>query len=146
MQLRLFTFKKKIMKRILTICIALVFALSSHATHLMGGQITTTYISSDTSGSHYFLELDLYRDTLGINVDTIQEIEIWSLDVMGNYNLLSTNTLTLGTSGALATMSSAYGVEIYHFTDSIIFPANGNYIVKWKNCCRSRNAGSGDKR
>ena len=137
MQLRLLTFKKKIMKRILTICIALVFALSSHATHLMGGQITTTYISSDTSGSHYFLELDLYRDTLGINVDTIQEIEIWSLDVMGNYNLLSTNTLTLGTSGALATMSSAYGVEIYHFTDSIIFPANGNYIVKWKNCCRN---------
>ena len=47
------------MKKILTACFILIFVFTSQATHLMGGQITTTYISSDTSGSHYFLELDL---------------------------------------------------------------------------------------
>ena len=125
------------MKNILTLCLGIVISVSSYATHLMGGQLSTTYISSDTSGSHYYLELDLYRDTLGIDVSIVQEVEIWSLDVMGNYNLISTSTLTLGTSGSVATMSSVYGVEIYHFTDSITFPANGNYIVKWNNCCRN---------
>ena len=125
------------MKNILTLCLGIVISVSSYATHLMGGQLSTTYISSDTSGSHYYLELDLYRDTLGIDVSIVQEIEIWSLDVLGNYNLISTSTLTLGTSGSVATMSSVYGVEIYHFTDSITFPANGNYIVKWQNCCRN---------
>ena len=56
---------------------------------------------------------------------------------MGNYNLISTSTLSLGTSGTVSTMTSVYGVEIYHFTDSITFPGNGNYIVKWNNCCRN---------
>ena len=116
---------------------ALCLTVSANATHLMGGQISTTYINSDSSGSNYLLELDLYRDTLGIDVNTYQEVEIWFLDVMGNYNLISTSTLTLRASGSVATMSSVYGVEIYHFTDSITFPSNGNYIVKWSNCCRN---------
>lgn len=125
------------MKNTLTFLLALSLTVSANATHLMGGQISTTYINSDSSGSNYLLELDLYRDTLGIDVNTYQEVEIWSLDVMGNYNLISTSTLTLGASGSVATMSSVYGVEIYHFTDSITFPSNGNYIVKWSNCCRN---------
>ena len=125
------------MKNILTLCLGIVISVSSYATHLMGGQLTTTYISSDTSGSLYSLELDLYRDTLGIDVSISQNIEIWSLDVMGNYNLISTSTLSLGTSGTVSTMTSVYGVEIYHFTDSITFPGNGSYIVKWNNCCRN---------
>ena len=130
-------FRFIIMKNILTLCLGIVISVSSYATHLMGGQLTTTFISSDTSGSLYYLELDLYRDTLGIDVNVSQNIEIWSLDVMGNYNLISTSTLSLGTSGTVSTMTSVYGVEIYHFTDSITFPANGSYIVKWNNCCRN---------
>jgi hypothetical protein len=125
------------MKKIITFILGVTMAASSYATHLMGGQISTTYISSDTTGSLYYLELDLYRDTLGINVNPTQSIEIWSLDVMGNYNQISTSILTLGTSGSVSTMSSVYGVEIYHFTDSITFPSNGNYIVKWNSCCRN---------
>ncbi len=126
------------MKNILTLCLGILISVSAYATHLMGGQLTTTYISSDTSGSLYSLELDLYRDTLGIDVSVSQNIEIWSLDIMGNYNLISTSTLSLGTSGTVSTMTSVYGVEIYHFTDSITFPANGSYIVKWNNCCRNQ--------
>ena len=126
------------MKNILALFLGIVISVSSYATHFMGGQLTTTYISSDTSGSLYYLELDLYRDTLGIDVSVSQTIEIWSLDIMGNYNLISTSFLSLGTSSSVSTMSSVYGVEIYHFSDSIIFPGNGNYIVKWNNCCRNQ--------
>lgn len=126
------------MKKVFLFGLLISLSFTSYATHLMGGQLSTTYISSDTSGSHYYLELDLYRDTLGIDVSVSPDIEIWSLGVMGNYNLISTSTLTLGASGSVSTMSSVYGVEIYHFTDSITFPANGNYIVRWKMCCRNQ--------
>jgi hypothetical protein len=36
----------------------------------------------------------------------------------------------------MSSMSSVYGVEIYHFSDSIIL-ADGNYIIKWSDCCRN---------
>tara|TARA_B110000858_G_C17427991_1_gene304139 strand:- start:41 stop:319 length:279 start_codon:yes stop_codon:yes gene_type:complete len=92
------------MKKIFTLFLGIIITFSCSATHFMGGQLPTAYISSDTSGSHYYLELDLYRDTLGISLSIFQDIEIWSLDVMDNYNLISTSTLTLGTSGAVASM------------------------------------------
>ncbi len=49
------------MKKIFTLCFGIAIAVSSYATHLMGGQISATYLSSDTTGSHYYLELDVYR-------------------------------------------------------------------------------------
>ena len=57
------------MKKILLVIVSFLFAYSSSATHLMGGQISTSYISSDSTGaSLYVVELDLYRDTIGVNV------------------------------------------------------------------------------
>jgi len=126
------------MKKIFTLCLGIAFALSSYATHLMGGQISASYLSSDTSGSHYFLELDVYRDTLGVPMTLSQSVEVYELDlVTGTYNLVFTQPISLGTSGSVATMSTVYGVEIYHFADSIIFPVNGYYMIKWSDCCRN---------
>jgi hypothetical protein len=126
------------MKKIFTLCLGIAFALSSYATHLMGGQISATYLSSDNSGSHYFVELDVYRDTLGVSMSLDQYVEIYELDITtGTYNLISIDSISLGASGAVATMSSVYGVEIYHFADSITFPANGYYMIKWTDCCRN---------
>jgi len=126
------------MKKIVTLFLGIAFALSSFSSHLMGGQISATYLSSDTLGSHYFVELDVYRDTLGIQMSLLQSVEIYELDITnGSYNLVSTNTISLGASGTVATMSSVYGVEIYHFADSITFPANGYYMIKWSDCCRN---------
>jgi len=54
------------MKKILFVIACFLISYSSSATHLMGGQISTSYISSDSSGaSLYTVELDLYRDTIG---------------------------------------------------------------------------------
>ena len=126
------------MKKIFTLCLGIAIAVSSYATHLMGGQISATYLSSDTSGSHYFVELDVYRDTLGVSMTLAQTVEIYELDITtGTYNLVSIDSISLGASGAIATMSAVYGVEIYHFADSITFPANGYYMIKWSDCCRN---------
>ena len=126
------------MHKIVTLFLGISFALSSYASHLMGGQISATYLSSDTLGSHYFVELDVYRDTLGIQMSLLQSVEIYELDITnGSYNLVSTNSISLGASGAVATMSSVYGVEIYHFADSITFPSNGYFMIKWSDCCRN---------
>lgn len=126
------------MKKLFTLFLGVAFAFSSYATHLMGGQISTTYLSSDTAGSHYFLELDVYRDTLGVPMSLDQYVEIYELDITtGTYNLVSVDSISLGASGAVATMSIVYGVEIYHFADSITFPANGYYMIKWNDCCRN---------
>jgi len=126
------------MKKIFTLCLGIAIALSSYATHLMGGQISATYLSSDTSGSHYFLELDVYRDTLGVPMTLLQSVEVYELDlVTGTYNFILTQPISLGASGSVATMSTVYGVEIYHFADSITFPTNGYYMIKWSDCCRN---------
>jgi hypothetical protein len=126
------------MKKIFTFCLGIAIATSSYATHLMGGQISASYLSSDSTGSHYFLELDVYRDTLGIPMNTVQAVEIYELDIStGTYNLVATNPISLGASGAVATMTSVYGVEIYHFADTITFPSNGYYMIKWSDCCRN---------
>jgi hypothetical protein len=126
------------MKKIVSLFLGIAFALSCYASHLMGGQISATYLSSDTLGSHYFVEIDIYRDTLGIQMSLLQSVEIYELDLTnGSYNLVSTNSISLGGSGAVATMSAVYGVEIYHFADSITFPANGYYMIKWSDCCRN---------
>ena len=125
------------MKKLITFTIGIMIVTSSYATHLMGGQISATYLSSDTTGSHYFLELDVYRDTLGIPMSIHQYVEIFKLDTSGTYNFVSLDSITLGASGAVTSMSSVYGVEIYHFADSIIFPSNGYYMIKWSHCCRN---------
>lgn len=126
------------MKKLLFLFSTILFVNSSYATHLMGGQISATYINSDTTGSHYFLELDVYRDTLGIPMSLNQSVDVYELDLItGNYNYVFSDSISYGTSGSVSTMSLVYGVEIYHFADSITFPSNGYYMIQWNNCCRN---------
>ena len=125
------------MRKIFTLCLGIAIAVSSYATHLMGGQISATYLSSDTAGSHYYLELDVYRDTLGIPMSLNQEVDVFVLDTSGNYNFLFSKNLSFGVGGPVSSMSSVYGVEVYHFTDTIDFPANAYYMLKWSDCCRN---------
>ena len=125
------------MKKIFTLCFGIAIAVSSYATHLMGGQISATYLSSDTTGSHYYLELDVYRDTLGVPMTLSQNVDIFMLDTSGNYSFVSSQSLSFGLGGPVSSMSSVYGVEVYHFTDTINFPANGYYMIKWTDCCRN---------
>ena len=93
------------MKKIFTLCLGIAIAVSSYATHLMGGQISANYISTNASGSHYYLELDVYRDTLGVSMTLNQSVDVFVLDSSGNYNLAFTQSLTFGVGGAVSSMS-----------------------------------------
>ena len=68
------------MKKFFTLCLGIAIAVSSYASHLMGGQISATYLSSDSTGSHYVLDLEVYRDMLGISMSLNQTVEVYLLD------------------------------------------------------------------
>ena len=125
------------MKKLFILLVGIGLSVSSYSTHLMGGQITASYISSDSNGSHYIVELDVYRDTLGIPMNLSQQLDIYILDSSFNYQYVSSPTISFGVGGPLSSMSSVYGVEIYHFVDTITFATNGNYVIKWTDCCRN---------
>ena len=55
------------MKKLITLILGITLAFSSYATHLMGGQISATYLSSDTTSGQYFVNL---ADENGIAITT----------------------------------------------------------------------------
>lgn len=127
------------MKKIITVSIALGIAISSYATHLMGGQIVATYLSSDTTGSHYALDLTAYRDTIGIPMGISANFHVSVMDTSGNWNVLFSSTVSYDTTsgGLFLPVQSAYGVEVYTYHDTITLPANGYYKISYSECCRN---------
>jgi len=127
------------MKKILLLTLLLTFSFSSFSTHLMGGQIVANYITSDSSGSHYALELTAYRDTAGIQMGLSAEFQVYEQDTSGNWNYLFNSTVVYdSTSGSfLSSVQTVYGVEIYTFNDTITLPGNGYYAIRWSECCRN---------
>ena len=126
------------MRTLLLLLFSFLISLSSYSTHLMGGQITATYLNSDSSGSHYILEFTAYRDTVGIAMQNTALFDVSILDTSGSWNLLYTHTIDYDTnSGNLMPSVSTYGVEVYTFLDTIILPSNGYYSISWDDCCRN---------
>ena len=71
-----------------------------------------------------------------------QMVEFYLLDTTvfpPTFNLAFSHTIAFDTTSgnAMSSLSSVYGVEIYNFRDTITFPANGNYMIKWEECCRN---------
>ena len=112
--------------------------INSYSTHLMGGQITVSYLN----GYDYIVELNAYRDTVGISMASSANFSIYKqeIDTSGNlfwaFQFSHTVNQNSGTGGLMANMS-AYGVEVYSFSDTISLPGNGYYSVQWENCCRN---------
>ena len=126
------------MKKILILLFALNIAYSSKGTHLMGGQIIATYLSSDSSGVHYALDFTAYRDTIGIPISANATFQIEKLDTSGNWNFLFSSTVNFDTtSGNLLPNVTVYGVEVYSYLDTITLPGNGYYAISWDDCCRN---------
>lgn len=128
------------MKKLFTLFLGIAIASSSaYATHLMGGQIVATHLGSDTTGSHYALELTAYRDTIGVPMGTTATFEVFLQDTSGVWNFLYSSTVPQSgpSGGIIPSIQIVYGVEIYMFNDTITFPANGNYYISWQECCRN---------
>ncbi len=105
-----------------TFCL-LISGIAAQASHLMGGQIT----SRNIGGLTYEVTLTLYRDMLGISVDTSYGI---------NYSDTSGVNLTVTASNS-GPIVFGNGVEKYIYTGIINFPASGTYDVWFENCCRN---------
>ena len=126
------------MKKILTFIFALAFVIPSYATHLMGGQIVANYLSTDSNGVHYAIELTVYRDTLGIPVANTATFNISAMDTSGSWNALYSSTTSYDTtSGGLMPSVVVYGVEVYSYLDTITLPGDGYYSISWDDCCRN---------
>jgi hypothetical protein len=127
------------MKKILLFTLAISLSMSSYSTHLMGGQIVTSYLGTDSLGSHYAVELTAYRDTIGIPMVTSAVFYVSELDTSGNWNSLFSSTVSYDTtSGNLfLPVQSAYGVEVYVYNDTITLPGDGYYSISYEECCRN---------
>jgi hypothetical protein len=116
------------MKKLLLLLLSVVFTLQTQATHLMGGQIT----SSQNSGLYYLVKLTLYRDSLGVPMSPTQQITY--TDSTGNF-IIATHTVSY-VIGSFP-VSIGNGVERYEFEDTITFPYVGKFKAMTDNCCRN---------
>ncbi len=123
------------MKKLLTFLLVAVMAVSTYATHLMGGQIVATNIG----GYDYQIEFTAYRDTIGIPMQLVADFNVFEQDTSGAWNLLFTSTVNYDTTsgGLMPSVVSVYGVEVYTFIDTITMPGDGYYAISWDNCCRN---------
>ncbi len=101
----------------------------SDATHLMGGEITVAELPN---GQH-LVNLIVYRDTIGIPMQNLATFDFqgpngWSMSRTVPYDsVISGNLLPM----------YPYGVEVYWFSDTVTFPAAGQWHISWSNCCRN---------
>lgn len=112
------------MKKLLLSALAIMGMMQSHATHLMGGQIT----SQNIGGNTYAVTLTVYRDTLGIPISPIAII---------NYAEVNGTWTDMHTVNVSAPNNYGNGVEEYVYIDTITFPNTGDFGLSWSDCCRN---------
>jgi len=126
------------MKKLILSILSILIFINSYSTHLMGGQITVSHLN----GYDYIVELNAYRDTVGINMASSANFSIYKqeIDTSGNlvwmFQFSHTVNQNSGTGGLMPNLS-AYGVEVYSFSDTISLPGDGHYSIEWENCCRN---------
>jgi hypothetical protein len=111
------------MKKLLLVVLTIVLSYSAQATHLMGGQMT----SRNIGGLTYEVTLTLYRDTVGIPMYNNAAINYTDTSGFDSTRIVSVS----------APFNIGNGVERYTYTDTITFPAAGNYSISWSDCCRN---------
>lgn len=111
------------MKKLLLVVLTIVLSYSAQASHLMGGQMT----SRNIGGLTYEVTLTLYRDTVGIPMYTTAAVNYSDTSGYDSTRIVSVS----------APFNIGNGVERYTYTDTITFPAAGNYSIWWTDCCRN---------
>lgn len=115
------------MKKLFYTLLFSIISLSASASHLMGGQITASWLGT---GYDYQITMTLYRDTTGIPMYATEEILISSDTSAGN-------APTTDTVPVPAAVNFGNGVEEYTYQFNYTFPAAGDYLIYWDNCCRN---------
>ena len=125
-------------KLLLSLIVFFAFASNSFATHVMGADITYTWIS----GNDYQVTLTLYRDCFGATIGTTpQSIDLASS--CGNFSASLDWVSTTDVSQVCATATttcnggSLPGTEQYIFTGIVTLPPCNNWVMSWSLCCRN---------
>ena len=117
------------MKKLITLLFVSAMAVSTYATHLMGGQIVATNIG----GYDYQIELTAYRDTIGVPMGLVANFNVFEQDTSGGWISLFTSSVNYDTTsgGLMPSVITVYGVEVYTFIDTITMPGDGYYAISW---------------
>ena len=103
---------------------------TASATHLMGGEMTV----KDIGGGQYVLHLTTYRDTLGIPAAGTQFYQVYDSNGISIYS--GTAIMDSVVSGQLLA-GYPYGVEQYHYIDTLPLTIPDTYDIYWSTCCRN---------
>ena len=126
------------MKSFTTLLVTILMCSNINATHLMGGELI---VQNDQPGDYEIL-LTLYRDILGIPMQTTQNIEIYNSSgsvvttIACNLDLNAFHPV-FGLQNGSVLPFFPYGVEVYFFTASFQCAVPGEYTASWDNCCRN---------
>lgn len=117
--------KKLLFSAILTSVIALLPFAQSHASHLMGGEITVKHVG----GTDYIVTANLYRDSLGINLPQTVNLGVYDHVSTANLpNVSLTNQLIIGV---------GYRTQKGVYSDTIQLASGGDYEISFSSCCRN---------
>lgn len=123
------------MRRAILIFLLLFYFFQSHASHLLGGEITARLFG----GNDCVVTLTIYCDTLGkpmakiVNLNVSDDAGTILFTFSPHYNSIL--------SGILAS-DYTRGIEIYTFVDTITLPGQGRYSISYHECSKGQEAKS----
>lgn len=130
------------MKKIITTLLLALFCSHLYATHVVGGEISYSWVS----GLTYKVKLKLHRDCLGSGLGTTALMTASSINLSQNINFTS----TLTSSGILNTVCSSVsttctdplslfpGFEYYIYEGTVTLPAAASdWKFEYNICCRN---------
>jgi len=119
--------KNHLLLAVLTLLFVQFSSIDSKASHFMGGDIYVSHLG----GMDYSVQLNIYRDSVGIPIPGGQILEI--------YDHMTSTLINVGMYNAL--LDTSYGIgfrtEKGIYLDTIQLPANGDYEIGWNSCCRN---------
>ena len=130
--------------RTATLCILLVWAIPSQATHIVGGDISLEYLGS----SRYLLSLNLFNDDINGNPEAIDQDITLGIYEKGSPNRLIQSVVLSEperstipypneacATGNLQTSKFVYS-EVIRLLPSTFSNPEG-YFIAWQRCCRN---------
>ncbi len=126
-------------KLILTLITTLACLSNSFASHLMGGDITYTYVG----GNNYEITLTVYGDCYGISVSTSQTVHFQSSSCGQNFSysipFIQTTEVSQVCPTAVTTCNggSAPGTEANVFRGIVSLPPCSDWVMSWTKAARN---------
>ncbi|MBK8338503.1 MAG: hypothetical protein IPK99_00085 [Flavobacteriales bacterium] len=117
--------------------IALLHGAPVKATHLMGAELTYTWLG----GNDYIVRLAVWRDCYGVAVNASEVVQYASSCGSGTADMVLTDTVEISTgcSGQLSTCQGGTypGAELYYYRDTVSLSACADWVLSWTTCCRN---------